>query len=394
MYMAISVLSTREQFKNHRGRFIFLWCIGLVLGCLSGTAKASDSAYQRLEDSLPLYEAAAVHPWPRLNLVKNLSVGMHDPTIAVLRQRLCATHDLPATACNFHPNETYFDESLEEAVAFFQKRHGLVSDGIVGELTQRSLNVSPKQRVQQIQLNLQRWSRLIGLAESAYIWINIPDHQLRLIKDHHVILISRIIVGKLSRQTPEINSQVTRIILNPYWTVPPGMARRDVIPEIIKNKNYLQQHRMKVFAANQPNVALNPDEVDWLAIEQNPSRIILRQEPGPHNALGQIKFEFSNPHLVYLHDTPAKHLFGAERRLFSSGCVRMEDPFYLLEALAQLDPSLKQAEPQIEAALESGKTTAIQLAQPIPIHLTYITAWVDRAGMLYLWDDVYGLDSL
>ena len=379
-------------------KLISLRDIGLSLGLLSffsvASAAASDNnpAYQRLEKMLPLYQAAVQHPWPRLKTDETLSVGMQGPDVLVLRQRLCATHDLSQTVCDQHAKNALFDEQVEEGVEFFQERHGLIADGDVGKLTRQALNVSPAQRVHQIQVNLQRWSRLIALAEPAYIWINIPDHYLRLIKDHHAILEARIIVGKPSRQTPEINSKVTRIILNPYWTVPPGIARKDVIPQIIKNKDYLQQHRMRVFSANRPNTALDLDEVDWLAAEKNPSRIILRQEPGPHNALGQIKFEFSNPHMIYLHDTPSKHLFDAERRLFSSGCVRMEDPFELLEALAEFDPSIKQTESQIESTLESGETVSIRLKQAVPIHLTYITAWVDKAGVVHFWDDVYSRD--
>ncbi|MES2142659.1 MAG: L,D-transpeptidase family protein [Pseudomonadota bacterium] len=383
--------------KNIKRRFIFCFSVGLfsLAFHLANAATPGDNpSYQRLEKILPFYQAAIEHPWPYLNISESLSVGMQEPAVLVLRQRLCATHDLSASACELRLNEMRFDKELEEAVALFQERHGLLADGVVGKKTCTALNASPEHRVHQLQLNLQRWSRLIGLAEPAYIWINVPDHYLRLIKNHHIIFISRVIVGKPSRQTPEINSKVTRIILNPYWTVPPGIARNDVIPQIIKNKNYLSQHRMRVFAVGKLNKELDPNEVDWLAVKQNPSRVILRQDPGPHNALGQIKFEFSNPYLVYLHDTPAKGLFNAEKRLFSSGCVRMEDPFDLLEALAEFDPSIKQAEAQIETTLESGKTVTLRLKQPVPIHLTYITAWADKAGVVHFWDDVYGRDPV
>lgn len=379
-------------------KFSFLSYVALILGFViffsvaNATVTNNTSAYQRLEEALSLYKVAIQHPWPRLSKNKTLSLGMHGPEVLVLRQRLCATQDLPETVCHQHAKNMLFDNAVKDGVIFFQERHGLISDGEVGELTRHALNVSPTQRVHQIQINLQRWSRLMALVEPAYIWINVPDHHLRLIKDHHSILTARIIVGKPSRQTPEINSKVTRIILNPHWTVPPGIARNDVIPAIIKNRNYLQQHRMRVFSANQPNKALDPASVDWLAAKRNPSRIILRQDPGPHNALGQIKFDFSNSHMVYLHDTPSKQLFDENKRLFSSGCVRMEDPFDLLEALAEFDPSIKQTESQITSTLESGKTVVLKLKQAIPIHLTYITVWVDSAGVLHFWDDIYSRD--
>jgi L,D-transpeptidase YcbB len=366
----------------------------LCLCFFSGFALATvkDNPYQRLEKKHALYLAAMQQPWPILQNTQPLFLGVHNPSVAFLRQRLCATYDLPLITCRVSPPSIVYDKTLETGVKFFQKRHGLIPDGVVDEITRQALNVSPEKRLHQIQINLKRWSRLLALVEPDYIWINVPDHYLRLVKNHHVILTSRIIVGKLSRPTPEINSKVTRIFLNPYWTVPPRILRCDVLPKALQNKNYLQQNRMRVYAAKRPNEELDPTEIDWFAVKQNPTAYIFRQDPGPHNALGQIKFEFSNAHMIYLHDTPAKHLFNAERRLFSSGCVRMEDPFTLLDALAELDPSLQQYETQIEEILASGRVVTIHLKQAIPIHLTYITAWVDHIGVLHFWDDVYARD--
>lgn len=376
--------------------------IGLLLSLFSfatlaqaeANSLSSIPAYQRLQKKLALYQQAVQDPWPRLETSQVLSVGMQDPAVAVLRQRLCASEDLDENACTRPTNPNDFDEQVEDAVALFQERHGLNDDGVVGVATRQALNVSAAERLHQIQFNLQRWSRLISLVNPAYIWINVPDHRLRLIKDHHAILTARVIVGKPSRPTPEINSHVTRIVLNPYWTVPPGIARRDVIPKAMRDPNYLQRSHIRIYARNQPNNELDPQAVDWLAVKKNPGAYILRQDPGPHNSLGQIKFEFANRHLVYLHDTPSKALFDADRRLFSSGCVRLEDPFEFLEALAAIDPTLKEAAPRIEAALESGRTTVINLKKPIPIHLTYITAWVDKDDVLHFWDDVYGRDPV
>ncbi len=359
---------------------------------VTGSQAVRNLAYQRLEKVLSSYQKALQHPWPLLQTSEVLAFGCHDPAVAVLRRRLCATQDLSETACVVSPNFNYFDEEVEEAVALFQERHGLIADGVVGATTRYALNVSPQQRCHQIEVNLKRWSRLIHLANPAYIWINVPDHRLRLVKEHQTILTARVIVGKPSRQTPEINSKVTRIVLNPFWTVPPGIARRDVIPKAMQDSDYLSRHHIRIY--NRANQELDQDEVDWLAVKKNPSQYILRQDPGPHNALGQIKFEFANPHLIYLHDTPTKALFEAEKRLFSSGCVRLEDPFDFLAALEALDPSLQEAAPRIEAALKSGCTTVISLKQAIPIHLSYITAWVDKAGIVHFWDDVYTRDPV
>ncbi|MFZ0219823.1 MAG: L,D-transpeptidase family protein [Candidatus Aquirickettsiella sp.] len=382
-----------NKVKQFRTRILLGLCALAMLSSVPAyTQSLTIPAYLRLEKKLVFYQRAAQHPWPLLQTHPVLSMGMNDPAVAVLRQRLCASEDLAESVCTHVADPNDFDEHIEEAVALFQERHGLNDDGVVGATTRQALNISAAQRVHQIQFNLQRWSRLIALANPAYIWINVPDHRLRLVNDHHAILTARVIVGKSSRPTPEINSKVTRIVLNPYWTVPPGIARRDVIPKAMRDVNYLYRSHIRLFAANQPNKELDPRAVDWFAVKKNPGRYILRQDPGPYNSLGQIKFEFANPHLIYLHDTPAKALFDAERRLFSSGCVRLEDPFEFLEALEELDPSLQQAASRIEAALESGRTTIINLKSPIPIHLTYITAWVDKNDVLHFWDDVYGRD--
>ena len=382
--LLISMLSSSSQAENTTAE--------VNAAAVAESPAMRNLAYQRLEKVLPIYQKALQHPWPLLQTNEVLAFGRYDPAVAVLRQRLCATQDLSETACVASPNFNYFDQQVEAAVALFQERHGLTADGVVGATTRHALNVSPQQRCHQIEVNLKRWLRLIHLANPAYIWINVPDHRLRLVKDHHAILTARVIVGKTSRQTPEINSKVTRIILNQFWTVPPGIARRDVIPKAMQDNDYLSRYHIRIF--NRANQELDSDEVDWLAVKKNPSQIILRQDPGPHNALGQIKFEFANPHLIYLHDTPARALFEAEKRLFSSGCVRLEDPFDFLAALEELDPSLQQAAPRIEAALESGRTTVISLKQAIPIHLTYITAWVDKAGIVHFWDDVYARDPV
>jgi L,D-transpeptidase YcbB len=397
MWRVIMKKDRRVQSKMYRFSLNVLIRLVLVLATLCAQARthsASVPAYLRLEDKRGFYQDAAQHPWPRLQTHQILSIGIQDPAVAVLRRRLCATEDLTGSACTNESDLNEFDEQVEEGVAFFQERHGLNADGVVGAATRLALNVSAAQRLHQIQRNLQRWSRLRDLANPAYIWINIPDHRLRLVKDHHAILTARVIVGKPSRQTPEINSKVTRFILNPYWTVPPGIARREIIPKAMRDSNFLSRARIRLFAANQPNKELDPHAVDWLAVRKNPGLYILRQDPGPHNSLGQIKFEFANPHLVYLHDTPSKALFDAERRLFSSGCVRLEDPFQFLEALEALDPSLQQVASRIEDALESGRTTVINLKTPIPIHLTYITAWVDKEDVLHFWDDVYERDPI
>jgi murein L,D-transpeptidase YcbB/YkuD len=349
-----------------------------------------NTAYHRLQSMVSIYEAATKHPWPVLPRQVTLKINMTHPIIPLLRERLCKTHDLSADECTNHP---VFDKSVEKAVRLFQERHGLNPDGIVGEATRAALNVSPAKRLRQINVNLARWAHLIKQANPRYIWINIPDYRLRLVDNHQAIMTLRVIVGKPSRKTPEIHSAITRIVLNPYWYVPPGIRRRDVIPKAIANPAYLRQQRIRIFSTTQPNKELYVNQINWSEVKNNPARYVFRQDPGAHNALGQIKFEFNNPHLVYLHDTPAKELFDEEKRLFSSGCIRMKEPFVFLSHLMDWDERLSKQKQQVNNALLGGRTTIIQPGHPIPIHITYITAWVDKNNVLHFWDDVYQHDQ-
>lgn len=344
------------------------------------------TSHQRLEKMLPIYEKAVQKPWPVLSVQYTLKKGVKDPAVIVLRKRLCKTKDM---VCSGSKNNMWFDEQLEEAVRLFQERHNLKPDGIVGSSTRVALNISPKARLQQIRLNLSRLEHLSDQVESRYIWINVPDYRLRLVDNHQAAAIFPVIVGKPSRKTPEIDSKITRITVNPYWYVPPTILRQDIIPKA--SVNYLIQHHIRIFSGGHE---ISPQKINWANIRSNPSRYVFRQDPGPHNALGQIKFEFSNPHAVYLHDTPTKALFEQEQRLFSSGCIRLKDPLVFLSHLLEWDEaSLKGQKQRLDNALQSGVTTTFQLGHPIPIHITYITAWVDGDGKLHFWDDVYQHDQ-
>jgi L,D-transpeptidase YcbB len=367
----------------------------VLITTLSAQAFAEDKKilqhpiYQKLRQALPLYEEAVRNPWPTLYSHRVLELNVNDPAVIVLRERLRRTGELDASESI---NDVVFDTELERAVRLFQERHGLQPDGVVGRDTRNALNISPEKRVHQIRVNLHRWAQFIPQAGSRYIWINVPDYRLRLVDNHQTILTSRVIVGKPTRATPEIDSHVKRIILNPTWTVPPTIAKQDIIPTVIANPQYLTDHHMRIYSIDRPGVELNISQSILNDLWQNPSRYIIRQDPGPHNALGQIKFEFDNRHSVYLHDTPSKALFEQEKRLFSSGCVRLQNPLILFSALSELDDSLKAQMHQVEQALESGVTTSFKLGNPIPIRVTYITVWVDDTGALHFWDDVYNRD--
>lgn len=353
-------------------------------------ALEKNTIYHRLENMLPIYEEAARHPWKSIDTKQKLQKGSQGEAVTLLYKHLCQTHDLQ---CESTSSPSFFDERIEGGVRAFQERHNLKPDGIVGSSTLAALNVSPKVRLQQIRVNLTRLKHLIQKTEAQYIWVNVPDYRLRLVENHHAVVTFPVIAGKTSRKTPEIDSKVTRVILNPCWHIPPTILKNDVIPKASCESNYLTNSHIRVFLASAPQKALSPDKINWKKIKQNPSAYIFRQDPGPNNALGQIKFDFANAHSVYLHDTPKKELFHEEKRLFSSGCIRLKDPLLFLSRLIEIDPLLTKEKISIEKSIESGNTAFFQLEKPFPIHITYITAWVDSAGNLHFWEDVYKQDE-
>lgn len=342
--------------------------------------------YAGLSTALAVYQRAALQPWPLMTVHTLLKVHQQNPTVALLRTRLQATGDLPT---DDYQVDNIFEPALARAVMHFQQRHGLKADGIVGKQTLQALNVPPAVRIKQIEINMQRWANLANQLGNRFILVNIPDFHLSVFEHNHEVLRLKTIVGKVARQTPDIHSRLTRMVFNPYWNVPQKIARKDIIPKVLDNPNYLTDLHIKVFPADTEDAApIDPAEIDWEAVAENDLPYRLRQDPGLNNALGLVKFEFQNSADIYLHDTPAKNLFAENTRLFSSGCIRLENPFALVNYLMQTDAQWD--EEYMHSILGTGKTTYIRVAHPIPIFITYLTAWVDEQGMLNFRDDIYG----
>lgn len=348
--------------------------------------------YARLQVQLPYYQDAVTHPekypWPMIPASKHLlRPGVHDGMVLLLRQRLRTTHDLAADSSN----SLTFDKELAAAVKIFQARHGLSADAVVGADTLQALNVTPAMRVQQIQLNMQRFAQLAQETSGRYVLVNIPEYQLHLIDNNKDALTMKIIVGKPTRETPELESDITRIVFNPHWNVPHMIAQNDIVPKVIENPGYLNQNRIRIFNSQESDSSeMSSYDVDWHDAQENGFQYHLRQEPGVKNALGLVKFEFQNSHDVYLHDTPAKELFNKDKRDFSSGCIRLEKPFALVAYLTKDDERMDSN--KVRTTLETRHTTYFSVQDPIPIYITYITAWVDEKGVVHFMDDVYGKD--
>lgn len=353
------------------------------------TPSVLNKNYEQLSRLLPLYEEAAQHPWPVVpETSKAMHLGSHNNAVLILRARLKATSDLALRT----PDSTKFDHTVEEAVKTFQARHGLTADGVVGADTRTALNVPADVRAKQIRLNIQRWQDISAEMGDHYVLINIPEYKLHLIDDGKEVLNMKVVVGRPTRMTPELTSTITRIVFNPRWNVPAMIAKNDIVPKVLEDPSYLNTNGIRIFNSDQENqYEIDQSEVNWRDAKENGFPYHFRQNPGAKNALGRVKFEFQNSHDVYLHDTPAKELFKSDKRDFSSGCIRLEKPFALVNYLTQDDDRIDQD--KINNTLLSEKTEYFRVMRSLPIIITYATAWVDDAGVVHFADDVYGLDS-
>lgn len=347
------------------------------------------SAYGGLREALQRYRAIAVAGgWAPIGGGASIREGDMDARVNQIRARLVATGDLQSTVLQ----SRLFDAELSEAVRRYQARNGLPADGAVGPATLAVMNVPVVARIQQIEINMERLRWRSEHPHGRHVIVNIAAYDLFAYEGGEQKLRMRVVVGLPYRKTPVFSSQVKRIELNPYWNVPPSIARLDLVPKIIADADYLQRQGFKVFSDwSAEAVELDPLAVDWQEMNGEVFPLKLRQEPGQRNALGRYKFRFPNEHNIYLHDTASPQLFAQEVRAFSSGCVRVEDPdalaLFLLAGHPQWTPEA------LEAALASGKNMTVELDQFADIHMTYLTAWGEAEGHIQFRADIYGRDA-
>lgn len=355
------------------------------LSALLNSLRPNGPYYRGLVTALAAYRAqAAAGGWPTVPAGDTLKPGMRDPRVAALRGRLAAT--LPLSPVD-EPN--LYDPALVTAVTQFQRDHGLAVDGAVGRATLAALNVPVAARIDQLRVNLERvrWvSRDLG---REFVAVNIAGYEAAYLVDGALRWRGRAIVGRPYRQTPIFRDELSYLELNPTWTVPPTIFREDFLPKLRVNPGFLREKKLRVVDPNGGPVSAAT--IDWRRVSATRFPYYLRQDPGPDNALGRIKFMFPNPHAVYLHDTPARELFAQPERSFSSGCIRIEKP---LELAAQLlrDPARWNVA-TLAAALEDPRTRRIDLPQRVPILLLYLTAFPDEDGRVQFRRDVYDRDA-
>jgi len=347
--------------------------------------------YKFLEDALPpAFEIQKKGGWGEVPAGPTLKKGATGPRVEALFRRLIASGDMPAVESTAVP--AVFDDTLVEGVKRFQARHGLEPDGSAGRATIETLNVPVERRIDQIKANLERWRWLPSDFGERYILVNIAAYSLDVIEKGFSVMKMPVVVGRDYRETPVFGSEMTYLVLNPTWTVPPKLAVEDILPKVQKDPGYLAAKKIRVLSDWTEKAAeVDPTTVDWskLGVARFPYR--LRQDQGPGNSLGRIMFMMPNEHAVYLHDTPEPGLFLRAERVFSSGCIRLADPIGLAEYLLAGEAGWDRR--GIVEAIEKGPTRNVRLSRPVPVYLVYLTAWVDDLGVTHFQRDVYGRDG-
>lgn len=313
-----------------------------------------------------------------------LTLGVSSPAVIALKRRLIGGGDMPFAE---NVNDT-FDAQTDAGVRVFQARHGLIINGQVDEPTWYAMNVPAQQRLQQLYLNYTRVQGMAASLSPRYVVVNIPAATIEAVNDGMVEQRHTAVVGRVDRATPIMASKVSQINFNPYWHVPKSLIERDLTRYMQENPNYLAEQNIHIYDGS--GAEISPATIDWTNLG-NAVNYMYRQEPGAANSMGHCKINFYNPYDCYLHDTPAKALFGENARFHSSGCVRVEGVNQLVNWLLRDNGDWDQA--KVDATFESLQRLDVECQARVPLHTTYITAWANRQGTVSFRDDVYKFDE-
>ena len=348
--------------------------------------------------------------WKQLPYFKRLKIGSSGDIVKQLRERLINSGDYrvcPEVKKKPQENnesnttdtlridkEAVFDTCLDGAVKRFQKRHGLVVDGIVGGGTRKALNMTVDEKIKKVLLNIDRIKWLPRTEDKRYLIVNIPEFMLHYVEYGRVTKELAVIVGDTRHPTPIFSEKISYIVLNPYWKVPEGIVKREIIPAMIKNPNYLRRQGIEAHTTwSERSPVVNVSGLFWedYLYEGSVFPYRLMQPPGPRNALGKIKFKFPNRFAVYLHDTPTRYLFKKTKRAFSHGCVRLSHPESLLETIATFNKDINMTRAKIQ--LKGKRKKQLNITNKLPINLIYLTAGMNEGGELLFRNDIYRYDE-
>lgn len=345
----------------------------------------SPATVQTTELAVARYERiVAEGGWPMVPVNDRLRVGARHPAVPSLRARLKIAGDLDPAAVE---NDVY-DSYVEAAMKRFQARHGLSIDGRPGKLTFDALNVPAEQRLSQLKTNLARLRAFDTKNASRFVVCNIPAAQLEAIENGVVMSRHAAVAGKPDRPSPDISSRIIEINFNPYWTVPVSIVRKDLIPKMQAEPDYLTRNKIRIL--DPKNNELTPAQINWFSEEAVNYKF--KQDPGDFNSLGSIRINFPSPHGVYMHDTPLKNLFGEDVRFHSSGCMRIQNVRELVNWLLSETNGWSRIE--IDDVIKSGERKDARLKPPVPLHWIYVTAWAAADGVVQFRDDIYNRDGL
>lgn len=341
----------------------------LEIGQIKGGQSLINSQYEILKMHIEKYrELEKEGDYFKIKLEK-ISYRLGDSSVVIkqIKLRLNSLGDLQ----NKNP-DPFFDLQLENAVKQFQIRHGLLDDGIVGKETIAEINVSYKQRIKQLIVNMERFRWVPENFTTDYIVVNIPEFKLHVFSNKQLQWSCKVVVGKVMNKTVVFNADLKYVVFSPYWNVPQSIVRNEILKNIRKDRNYLQKHQMEItgYRNGLPEI---------------------RQKPGTLNALGKVKFIFPNSHNIYLHDTPSKSLFNEPIRAFSHGCIRVSEPFKLAQFLLRNQPSWNDS--AIQAAMNLGTERQVNLSDKVSVFIVYFTSFVDSEGRINFRKDIYGRDK-
>jgi murein L,D-transpeptidase YcbB/YkuD len=337
------------------------------------------------EQAIGKYEGiVAAGGWPQVPPTDRLRLGNRHPSVVPLRKRLAVAGDLGASG----GEQEVFDSYVDAAVRRFQARHGINVDGVVRKQTFEAMNIPAPVRLTQLKTNITRLRALTKGLTGRFVVCNLPAAQIEAIEDNVAVTRHTAVVGKPDRPSPEINSRIVEINFNPYWTVPVSIVRRDLIPKMQAEPDYLGSNHIRIF--NMSGDELKPSQINWYSEEAVNFRF--KQDPGAFNSLGSIRINFPNKDGVYMHDTPLKNLFGEDMRFHSSGCVRVQNVRELVDWL--LRDTSGWSRPEIDEVIKSGDRKDARLKRPVPLHWVYITAWATPDGVVQFREDIYNRDGL
>jgi murein L,D-transpeptidase YcbB/YkuD len=348
--------------------------------------------FQRARPSLPHYDVlknTLNHlrqvkqngGWPEIAAGPSLKLNMQDSRVPLLRKRLQIAGLLPEAS---NPQLPIFDKAMVQAMQRFQKESDQDADGTVGPSTLRKLNIPIEQRINQVRANLERMRWFHNEYKNDFVLVDLAGYRVYLMHDGKPVWKSRVQIGKAYRQTPIFKSEITYITLNPTWTVPPTIFKEDALPAIRRSLSYLSRNHIRVL--DNHGKEISPTSINW----SHPGNIMLRQDAGSANSLGQLVIRFPNAYSVYMHDTPHQALFGSKQRAFSSGCIRVEK-IQELAVLLLNDPE-KWNRTALDSELATNKTSNVTLSKKVPVLLAYWTVDVGNDGRVSFKSDIYQQD--